>query len=124
MNKKQSQSLTIISPKLPAKIMELIQTPTPKEFIKTRPGKSGKQSTYIEGGYVIAMLNKIFTPVGWEVTYRDRLIDSAIVVITATLTVKHFQSGYQVSKESSGSKERVAGINLGDTIKAAETDAL
>ncbi len=111
-------------PELPAAIMKMIQTPTPPEFIKTRKGKGNKEFTYIEGGYVIAQLNKIFSPLGWEVIYRDRLIDPNVVVVTATLTIKHFKTGYQVSKESSGAKDRVSGISLGDTIKAAETDAL
>jgi len=49
---------------LDSKIKELIQSPTPKEFIKERAGKGSRKFKYITVGYTIAMLNKTFTPIG------------------------------------------------------------
>ena len=117
-------SLIIRSVDLPAEKKAMMQLATPSEFIKVRPGKGGKNFTYVEGGYVVAMLNKIFSPIGWGCTYKDRLIETTEVITTCTLTIKDFKTGFEISKESSGCKDRIAGITLGNTIKAAETDAL
>ena len=104
---------------------DLIQTPTPKEFIKTRPGKGGKQFSYVEIGYVLARLNQIFSSAGWEFEVIEQIIDPKEVVVKGKLTIKDYKTGYQVSKSQYGVKERrETGVTLGDTLKAASSDCL
>ena len=120
----QNRSVVMSPVSLPARLQELIQVPTPIEFIKTRPGKGGRTFRYIEGGYVIAQLNKIFSPIGWDFDIvREKVYDKEVVV-RGRLEIKDFKSGYSVGRTRTGTKERIAGVPLGDTIKSAETDAL
>jgi hypothetical protein len=120
---KESKTMVIKTANLSQVQRNLIQLTTPTEFIKTRPGKGGKKFTYIEGGYVIARLNQIFSPVGWEFEVISERVEQHEVVIRGRLTVKGFD-GLTISKEQYGTHDRLAGIPLGDTLKAATTDAL
>lgn len=122
--KRQSTSLIIRSVDLPAEKRALIQVATPTEFIRERPGKGGKTFRYIEGGYVIARLNQIFSPIGWDFSILNQQIEPQEVIVRGRLEVKDFKTGFSIGKTRTGTKERVAGITLGDTIKAAETDSL
>ncbi len=123
-SQKQSRSLIIRSVDLPAEKRALIQVATPAEFIRERPGKGGKTFHYIEGGYVIARLNQIFSPIGWDFDVVNQQIEPNEVIIRGRLTIKDFKTGFSIGKTRTGTKERMAGISLGDTIKAAETDSL
>jgi len=120
----KSTDLIIRSVNLPAEKRALIHLATPSEFIRERPGKGGKTFRYIEGGYVIARLNQIFSPIGWDFSVVNQQIEQTEVIVRGRLEVKDFKTGYSIGKTRTGTKERVAGITLGDTIKAAETDAL
>jgi recombination DNA repair RAD52 pathway protein len=120
---KRSTALTIRPASFSPMVRALIQLPTPQEFIKTRPGKGGKSFTYVEGGYVIALLNKMFKNC-WDFEVIDERIEQTEVVIRGRLVIKDFKSGYEVSKTQYGTKERNAGVPLGDTLKAAATDCL
>lgn len=121
---------------LDKKITELIQSPTPKEFIKERAGKGSRKFKYITVGYTIAMLNKTFSPIGWNFEIVEQIIDPTEVVVKGKLSVK-FPNGFEVSKYQYGTKERsikgtisrktnteIEGVPLGDTLKAAASDAL
>jgi len=121
---KKSRALIIRSVDLPAEKRALIQVATPQEFIKERPGKGGKTFRYIEGGYVIARLNQIFSPIGWDFDVVNQQVEEREVIVRCRLEVKDFKTGFSIGKTRTGTKERVAGVPLGDTIKAAETDAL
>jgi len=69
-------SLTLAEDKV-----ELLRKDTPREFISTRPGPSGKELSYIDIGYVIAQLNKIFGHVWtFEVVREDRIADQVWVL--------------------------------------------
>ena len=120
----RSRSLIIRSVNLPAEKRVLIQMATPAEFIKERPGKGGKKFHYIEGGYVIARLNQIFSPIGWDFDVVNQQIEPMEVIIRGRLTIKDFKTGFSIGKTRTGTKDRVTGVSLGDTIKAAETDSL
>jgi len=117
-------ALMIRPASLPAATRALIQVATPKEFIKTRPGKGNKTFTYVEGGYVIARLNQIFSPVGWDFEVVNERVEPNEVVVRGKLTIKDHKNGYAISKTQYGTKERNAGVPLGDTLKAAATDCL
>lgn len=120
----KTQALIIRTPYLPQDKRALIQMPTPQEFIKERPGKGGKTFRYIEGGFVIARLNQIFSPIGWDFEVVDTRIEPREVLVRGRLSVKDFKTGFTIGKTRTGTKERNADIPLGDTVKAAETDSL
>ena len=121
---KRETALMIRPASLPAATRALIQVATPVEFIKQRPGKGGKSFTYVEGGYVIARLNQIFSPVGWDFEIVNERVEPNEVVVRGKLTIKDHKNGYEISKTQYGTKERNAGVPLGDTLKAAATDCL
>jgi len=120
---KQSTSLIIRAGELSPKIRELAQFPTPEEFIKNRPGKGGRVFRYVEGGYVIARLNQMFKN-SWDFVVLKEMIEPNEVVVRGVLQIKDFKTGYKITKTQYGTKERNAGVPLGDTLKAAATDCL
>jgi hypothetical protein len=117
-------ALMIRPASLPDKTRALIAVQTPQEFIKQRPGRGNKTFTYVEGGYVIAKLNQIFSPVGWDFEITKERVEQTEVVVRGKLTIKDHKNGYTISKTQYGTKERNAGVPLGDTLKAAATDCL
>ncbi len=119
-----TKSLIIQPAALPEETRKLIQIATPREFIRQRAGRGNKTFTYVEGGYVIARLNQIFSPVGWDFEIVDERIEQKEVVVRGKLTIKDHKNGYEISKTQYGTKERYAGVPLGDTLKAAATDCL
>ena len=121
---KISRQLIVRTANLPPDKRELIQVPTPSEFIKERPGKGGRTFRYIEGGYVIARLNQIFSPIGWDFDVVNQQIEQTEVIVRGRLSIKDFKTGFSIGKTRTGTKQRMAGVPLGDTIKAAETDSL
>jgi hypothetical protein len=121
---RQSRSLIIRPAQLTAKLKALIQIPTPREFIKVRQGRSNKQLSYIEGGYVIARLNQVFSPAGWDFEVLKEMIEPKEVVVRGRLVIKDHANGYEVGKTQYGTKTRYAEVPLGDTLKAAATDCL
>jgi hypothetical protein len=121
---KRETSLMIRPASLPEATRLLIQVATPQEFIKQRPGKGNKTFTYVEGGYVVARLNQIFSPVGWNFEVVKEQIEPNEVVVRGRLTIKDHKNGYSIAKDQYGTKERNAGVPLGDTLKAAATDCL
>ena len=121
--RRRSTALIIRPASFSPAVRGLIQLPTPEEFIKQRPGKGGKEFTYVEGGYVIARLNQMFKNC-WDFVIIEERIEPNEVVVRGKLVVKDFKSGYEVSKTHYGTKLRNAGVPLGDTLKAAATDCL
>lgn len=122
---RQTSRAIIIRPvKLAAQQRRTIAIRTPDEFIKERKGRGGKTFRYVEGGYVVARLNEIFSPIGWDFTIVDERIEPKEVIVRGKLTIKDYKHSYSVSKMQYGTKERYAGVPLGDTLKAATTDCL
>lgn len=119
-----SRAIIIRPVKLAASQRKTINLHTPPEFIKERKGKGGKTFRYVEGGYVIARLNEIFSPVGWDFAVVDERVETKEVVVRGKLTIKDYKTGYSVSKTQYGTKERYIEVPLGDTLKAASTDCL
>lgn len=105
---------------------------TPAKEVKQRKGRGGRTFDYIEIGYVIEQLNKVFG-FDWdfEVVHRDYIEMAGEVVVEGKLTVradghsviktqfggaevKHFASGPQKGKP----------LSIADDFKAAASDAL
>lgn len=101
-----------------------IDVPTPPEFIKTRPGKGGKELSYVEGGYVVARLNAAFSPIGWQFEVVKETIIADEIWVMGRLTVIDHKNNFRVSKEQYGTKKREDKMMLGDALKGAATDAL
>ncbi|HDZ18833.1 hypothetical protein LCGC14_0641540 [marine sediment metagenome] len=122
---RQTSRAIIIRPvKLAARQRKTIAIRTPLEFIKQRKGKGGKTFRYVEGGYVVARLNEIFSPIGWDFSIIDERVEKNEVVVRGKLMIKDYKHGYSVSKTQYGTKIRNTGVPLGDTLKAAATDCL
>lgn len=121
---KKLNALIIRPASLPADTKALIQVATPIEFIKKRPGKGNRDFTYVEGGYVIARLNQIFSPVGWDFEVIEHIIETKEVVVKGKLTIKDHKNGFEIAKTQYGTHPRYAEVPLGDALKAASTDCL
>lgn len=111
--------------------LSIISTPTPTQFIRTRPGPRGTQLTYVEGGYMINKLNEAFGPLNWSfeiVRDETKEIGQRIHVrVHGKLIIHDHKNGYKVSKEQEGSavmKTQDDEREYGDVYKAAATDAL
>lgn len=103
---------------------KVVYMPTPSQFIKQRKIRGGGMANYVEAGYVIARLNEAFSPVGWDFEILEQIIEPKEVVVKGKLTIKDYKTGYSVSKTQYGTKERYAGVPLGDTLKACASDCL
>lgn len=149
MEKKKQDSNKKPVPKAPAKPREvkalvlhetslttrqtgIVNAPTPKQAIKSKPGRGGKKVTYIEGGYVISRLNEAFSPLGWEfrITERgttDRKNEKSAegeVWVYGELTIIDHKNGFRVTKGQYGQHAIHEKVPIGDAYKAAGTDAL
>lgn len=110
----------------------VVNAETPKELIKTKPGRGGKSVSFVEGGYVIARLNQAFSPVGWEfkVTERGETArknekkSDGEVWVYGELTVIDHKNGFRVTKGQYGQHPLHENVPMGDALKAAGTDAL
>jgi len=118
-----SKSLIIRPASFSPAVRKLIQIATPQEFVKTRPGKGNRNFTYVEGGYVIARLNQMFKNC-WDFKIINERVEPNEVIVRGVLIVKDFRTGYKVTKTQYGTRDRNAGVPLGDTMKAAATDCL
>lgn len=103
---------------------EIINAPTPAEFVKERPIRGGKTARYVEGGYIVAKLNQAFGPLNWswEVIEHGKEVEE--LWVRGRLTILDHQKGYKVSKDSFGQHPIHKGVPYGDSLKAASTDAL
>jgi len=106
-------------------VVSLINQETPEEYIKTRPGPGGTSIKYVEGSYVIRQLNLLFGHM-WDFEVLNERIESDEVVVLGKLTVRFCFNNdwFSISKTQNGSQKRHSDVPLGDTCKAAATDAL
>jgi len=129
MNKKRSQAVTIRPANLGKAQRIELSLATPPQFLKTRKAKGGKEVSYVEIGYVISRLNAGISPVGWQFEVVDyELFPSKEnlqeVFVKGRLTLKDRNSDYEIVKEQFGSHQHHKGVFVGDTLKAAGSDAL
>jgi hypothetical protein len=123
-NKKEKLSLIVSSVDLTPHQKRIVYMPTPPQFVKQRKIRGGGMANYVETGYVIARLNEAFSPIGWDFEIIEQIIEAKEVVVKGKLTIKDYKTGYTISKTQYGTKERYAGVPLGDTLKACASDCL
>jgi len=118
--------------------VQMIKIATPKEYVKKRKGKGGREFDYVETNYVITMLNSLFGfrwdfDVLWEVPFVDALKQGSVTV-KGKLTV-YDKAGKSLSKTQYGSQPIVfekdkprepeyLAMEVGDLYKAASSDCL
>ena len=108
---------------------------TPRAFIKQRKGRGGGQFDYVEIGYVIDKLNRIFGPLGWdsESELVPELSTELFVTVKATLTIKDHKGSF-IKKQAFGGVDRkffknkphipANYVDIADDAKSAEADAM
>ena len=124
-------ALVLSQAKLPQDISNIVNAPTPQEFIKTKPGRGGKAIRFVEGGYVSSKMNQAFGPLNWnweiiehgESPRKTEKNTEGEVWVRGRLTVIDHAKGYQISKDSFGQHPIHINVPMGDALKAASTDA-
>lgn len=101
-----------------------IQSETPQEFIRERVGRGGKSVKNVEGGYVIAKLNSIYGQLNWDFEVLTEKETDKEVFVKGRLTIKDHAKGYSIGKTQYGQADKQVNVPIGDTYKAAGTDAL
>lgn len=117
---------------LTARQTGIINQETPKDLIKSKPGRGGKRVAFVEGGYVISKLNQAFSPLGWDFeivehgTSERKTENNAEgeVWVKGKITIIDHVKGYKVSKTQFGQHPIHKNVPIGDAYKAASTDAL
>lgn len=124
IKKSGSRALVLSSLELAPEQRNKIFLPTPKEFVKQRKVRGGGMANYVEVGYVVARLNEIFGAANWNFqVLRENILEKAVAVY-GELMIKDHKRGFSITKGQYGNKERYAEIPIGDTLKAAGSDAL
>lgn len=132
MNNKKEKALVLTQVAVTDKQLAAITAPTPPQFIKTKPGRGGRQVKFIEGGYVTNQLNRIFGPLNWSFKITDRgeskrMTESNAegeVWVYGEITIHDHKQGYSVTKGQTGQHPIHKSVPIGDAYKAAGTDAL
>lgn len=104
-----------------------IMQKTPPQFVKTRPGPTGKPVKYVEVGYVVNILNQVF---GWDWDFRilDQQVGKKQVWVRGELTVRLKTHG--ITKGQFGGSDikfnRITKepVSIADDLKAATSDSL
>lgn len=120
----KSKALVLSSYELSPQQKADIQVPTPVSFIKERKARGGSKVKYVEGGYVIATLNKIFGVLNWSFEEVDKVESEKEISVLGRLTIHDHKNGYSVKKEQWGQADIQPNVPVGDMRKAAATDAL
>ena len=108
--------------------LKVLNTKTPADKIKSRPGAGGRSFSYVELGYVVTQLDKAFNRL-WEFEILEQEIGKGQVWVKGRLTV-HLSNTFSLKKESFGSAEikryatTKAIIDIGNDLKTAQADAL
>ncbi len=106
--------------------LNFISQKTPAQFIKVRPSPSGMKLSYVEGGYVISVLNQVF---GWDWDFRimDQQIGKKQVWVRGELTVRlkdHSITKGQFGGSDIKSNKNGDPISIADDLKTAASDCL
>ena len=110
-------------------ILQII-APTPKEIIKSRPGKGGGTWDYVPGWWFKKKLNFVFG-FNWDFEILGERIDGDFITVKGKLIVKHPKTGQiQASKSDFGGSEikyrknTKQYLDISNDFKAATTDCL
>lgn len=110
----------------------LIHEKTPAKYIKRRPGAGGMMLDYVEVGYVIDILNRIFN-YRWNFEVEQEVVGKEQIYVRGKLTGYDPQTGTWISKTQYGGSEIkrfVTGLKVGLTmdiandLKSAASDSL
>jgi recombination DNA repair RAD52 pathway protein len=121
-------------------LSQLLRGKTPQSVIKTRVGRGGKKFSYVEGWYVKKMLNALFA-MQWDFELLPVkegelfYMNSRQVIVMGKLTIRDTNGVERIVKMGVGKKEIAyqrdehgkssnTPVDIGNDIKAAETDAL
>ena len=102
---------------------------TPAHEVKKRKARGGKMVDYIEVGYVVEQLNKVFG-FNWdfEIASREYIQEADEVIVEGRLTAR--ANGHTITKQQFGGagvkrfKRDNSPISLADDFKAAASDSL
>lgn len=121
--------LVLVNDDLEPEQIKSVLERTPKQYIYSRPGKGGKQFTYVPVGYVQKKLNRTFGFAGWDFEIVDQGIIENQIWVKGKLTVKD-SKGRTITKMQFGAsdvkrtKETKEMLSLGNDMKIATSDAL
>lgn len=132
--------LKIVADEQRAKALaSVLRGKTPPAVIKVRKGRGGKEFHYVEGWYVKKMLNALFA-MQWDfelVPIKEGELyhmTARQVIVMGKLTIRDIDGKPRIVKMGMGKKEiayektegkqNITPMDLGNDIKAAETDAL
>lgn len=118
----------------------LINKKTPQEYIKQKAGRGGMTFNYVEAGYIIDQLNKIFNYM-WSFEVKEKQINTGVtqVAVLGKLTgyivipttppmvqaiVKEQWGGSDIKMFSQGHPKQGTPMDIADDFKAASTDAM
>jgi len=118
----------------------LILEKTPEQYVKTRTGKAGFTFKYVETGYMIDRLNKIFNYM-WSFEVKEKSQNTSLtqVAVLGKLTgyivipttpaivqqiVKEQYGGAEIKKFSAGHPQAGSPVDIADDYKSAASDAL
>jgi len=103
---------------------------TPPEVLMTRPGKGGKQFTYVEHAWVTATLNEAFGwSWSWEIVEHQFIpVEQPIEVLVLGKLTVHTQRGDLVKMQFGSADVKCDRngnpLSIGDDLKAASSDGL
>lgn len=105
----------------------LIGATTPKDKIKKRPGRGGKEFDYVETGYIVELLNTTFNGM-WDFEIDEQQVGASQVWVKGKLTV-YLSPEMKISKTQFGGsevkKDREGKIvDIADDLKSASSDCL
>jgi hypothetical protein len=98
-----------------------IIAPTPKKFIRTRPGKSGQNWNYVPVRFFEMKLFSIFG-LNWKFEIVDTKYTKDEVIVRGRLTIK-LNNGNEIVREQFGGSKRKEKVELYNIHKAAVSDA-
>lgn len=112
-------------------ITSILTGKTPERFIRKREGRGGKVFDYVPKGYFEKALNMMFGINGWSTEVRNVLQrekknkkGNTVIDVVVQLRLEYYINGEKYYKEQFGSAEAHEANPLGDSMKAATSDAL
>jgi len=99
----------------------LMMQKTMKSYVKTRKGPKGTTVTYVDVNYMTRSLNFAFG-FDWSFAVTETRQEGDYITVLGSLDVN--MDGVRIKKEQWGSQQLRSGMELGDGLKAATSDAL
>ncbi len=107
--------------------VDFLHQRTPPEAIRTRPGRSGQQLSYISQAYVTRTLNEVFG-FDWDFDVLWQEVGKGEVIVRGRLTVRT-TTGVTIAKTQYGGSaikrdKQGNAFSVADDLKSAASDAL